>query len=45
MIRQSDAEKIGVKRSVLKYIKDGIRSGKMMNLKTIAVKRLMMITK
>jgi len=39
-IRQCDAEKIGVKRSALKYIKDRIRSGKRINLKTKAVERL-----
>jgi hypothetical protein len=39
-IRQWDAEKIGVKRSALKYIKDGIRKGKKINLKTKATTRL-----
>jgi hypothetical protein len=43
LIRQCDAEKIGVKRSALKYIKDGIRSGKKINLKTKAVKKLVNI--
>lgn len=42
-IRQCDAEKIGVNRSVLKYIKDGIRNGKKINLKTKAVKKLVNI--
>jgi hypothetical protein len=39
-IRQSDAEKIGVRRSVLKYIKDRIRSGEKINLNTKAIKKL-----
>ncbi len=42
LIRQSDAEKIGVGRSVLKYIKDGIREGKKINFETRAVKRLLL---
>lgn len=42
-IRQCDAEKIGVKRSVLKYIKDRIRSGEKINLKTKAIERLIKI--
>lgn len=40
LIRRSDAEKIGVGRSVLKYIKYKIRNGKRIYLKTKAVKRL-----
>jgi hypothetical protein len=40
LIRQSEAEKRGVGRSALKYIKDRIRTGKRINLKTKAVRRL-----
>jgi len=43
LIRQIDAEKIGVRRSALKYIKDGMRQGKKMNLKTKAIKRLVSV--
>lgn len=39
-IRQCDAEKMGIGRSTLKFIKDGIRSGKEINLSTPAIKRL-----
>ena len=39
-IRQCDAEKIGVSRSALKYIKDRIRNGTKINLNTKAVRRL-----
>ena len=38
LTRQSDAEKIVVRRSVLKYIKDGIRQEKEINLKTKAIR-------
>jgi hypothetical protein len=39
-IRQCDAEKMGIGRSASKFIKDGIRNGRVINLKTSAVKRL-----
>jgi len=40
LIHQCDAEKIGVRRSALKYIKDSIRKGNKINLKTKAIERL-----
>jgi len=39
-IRQCDADKMGVGRSALKFIKDGIRSGKAINMNTPAINRL-----
>lgn len=39
-IRQCDAERMGIGRSALKFIKDGIRSGKEINLNTPALNRL-----
>jgi hypothetical protein len=39
-IRQCDAERMGIGRSALKFIKDGIRGGKEINLKTPALNRL-----
>ncbi len=41
---QCDAEKIGVGRSTLKFIKDGMKNGKEINLKTSAINRLIQAT-
>jgi hypothetical protein len=39
-IRQCDAERMGIGRSSLKLIKNGIRSGKEINLNTPAINQL-----